>query len=256
MKLPLPTAQPLSDTDVARLLHRSTGVIGLLLAAADSDLFGVKSRTFRGADQQPGSVDDADRADEALIAKVIGTVGASFVWAADAAGLPGTARWTGWTPAQRRDWWINRVGAITTVGVAYPGVFGPLVKRLPVQTALGFGNQAILLCAVARAYGIDDRYRQTDLLAEVLCRRKMNSRALLTGEADDRSDKENDARVKDLWSGIEKSRAALGELERRPSSKQPWRLLTGLPLVGALAGYIGESDALRRASNAVVREIV
>ncbi|HEY9314194.1 hypothetical protein [Williamsia sp.] len=246
MKLPLPSPKPLSDKDVAGLLHRSTGVMNLVLDVVDSDPFGVKGRTFRGSDQQ------SDRADEALVAKVLGTVDGSLVWAADATGLPGTAKWAGWTPAQRRDWWIGRVGALTTVGVAYPGVFGPLVNRLPVQTVLGFGNQALLLCAVARAYGIDDRYRQTDLLAEVLCRRTVDARALLTGEPGDGTD----VLVSEMWSGIERSRAVLGDLERRPSSKQPWRMLTGLPLVGALAGYIGESDALRRASNAVVREVV
>jgi hypothetical protein len=250
MKIPLPSPKPLSDKDVAVLLHRSTGVTNLVLDVVDSDPFGVKGRTFRRSDQQ------SDPADEALVATVLGTVDDSLVWAADATGLPGTAKWTGWTPAQQRDWWIGRVGALTTVGVAYPGVFGPLVNRLPVQTVLGFGNQVLLLCAVARAYGIDDRYRQTDLLAEVLCRRTVNSRALLTGEPGDGTDAESDALVKEMWSGIERSRAVLGELERRPSSKQPWRMLTGLPLVGALAGYIGESDALRRASNAVVREVV
>ena len=251
MKLPLPPVKSLSDNDVARLLYPATGAIDLLLDAVDSDPLGIKGRTFDGARKH--SVES----DEALVAKVIGTIDGSLVWAADATGLPGTAKWSDWTPDQRREWWIGRVGALTTVGVAYPGVFGALVNRLPIQTVLGFGHQAILLCAVARAYGIDDRYRQTDLLAEVLCGRTLSSRTLLTGETEDRErSAKNDALVKQMWTGLEKSRAVLGELERRPSSKQPWRMLSGLPLIGAVASYIGETGALRRASDAVVREVV
>lgn len=251
MRIPLPPAKALSDNDVARMLYQATGVIDLLLDAVDSDPLGIKGRTFDSAGRQSGGADDA------LAAKVIGAIDGPLVWAADTTGLPGTAKWADWTPEQRRDWWIERVGAITTVGVAYPGVFGALVNRLPIQTVLGFGHQAILLCAVARAYGVDDRYRQTDLLAEVLCRRTLSSRTLLTGESEDSERRaENDALVKQMWTGIERSRAVLGELERRPSSKQPWRMLSGLPLVGAVASYIGETGALRRAADTVVREVV
>jgi hypothetical protein len=42
------------------------------------------------------------------------------------------------------------VGALDTVLVAFPGVFGVVADRLPIQDVLGFTNQAIVLCAVAR----------------------------------------------------------------------------------------------------------
>jgi hypothetical protein len=44
------------------------------------------------------------------------------------------------------------VGAPDTVLVALPGVFGVVADRLPMQDVLGFTNQAIGLCAVAREH--------------------------------------------------------------------------------------------------------
>ena len=53
---------------------------------------------------------------------------------------------------ERAQWWVNRVGSINTIGVAFPNVFGVWAQRLPVTTVLGFVNQAMVLVAVAREY--------------------------------------------------------------------------------------------------------
>lgn len=252
----LPSAKTLADPDVARLLYAMTGLIDPALGAAEHlDPFGIKGRTFTAGeelDTETGSSWDL----VATAAKVVGVVDDSLVWVSDTAGLPGTAKWESWSPDERRDWWIKRVGPISTLAVAYPGVFGVIADRLPLQTIIGFGQQAILLCAVARAYGVDDRYRQTDLLALVLCQRTIDSKTLLkTADAESKDATESSGLVHTAWNGIGKSRAIIGELARRPSSQQPWRILGTLPLVGAVADYVGETSALRRAADSVVRQL-
>ncbi len=247
-------ATMLADRDVARLLYAMTGLIDPGLGAVEHlDPLGVKRRTFRTEERS-----EADSSNDLLakVAKAFGAIDDLLIWAFDTAGLPGTAKWESWSPGERRDWWIKRVGPISTLAVAYPGVFGVVADRLPLQTVLGFAHQAILLCAVARAYGVEDRYRQTDLLARVLCKRTLDSKSLLaTAESTTTPVSGSSGLVHTAWSGVGKSRAVLGELARRPSSRQPWRLLGALPLVGAVADYIGESSALRRAADVAARQI-
>lgn len=252
----LPPAKMLADSDVAGLLYAMTGLIDPALGAVEHlDPFGIKGRTF-AAGKEPDTEIGSSWDLAATAAKAIGGIDDSLVWISDAAGLPGTAKWESWRPAERRDWWIKRVGPISTLAVAYPGVFGVIARRLPLQTIIGFGQQAILLCAVARAYGVDDRYRQTDLLALVLCKRTIDSKTLLAkGDAAAKDTRESSGLVQTAWSGIGRSRAIVGELARRPSSRQPWRMLGALPVVGAVADYVGESSALRRAADAVVRQM-
>ncbi|ETD30139.1 hypothetical protein [Williamsia sp. D3] len=246
MKLPLPPAKHLSDHEVARLLYTATELIDPALGAVEHlDPLGIKHRTFRGPEQQAISASEVPAEG---IAKLIAALDDSLVKVTDASGFPGTAKWESWTADQRRDWWVSRMGTVTTALVAYPGVFGVIANRLPIQVIAGFVQQAVVLCAVARAYGIDDRHAQTDLLAHVLCRRKLDSRALLrNGSAD-----EGHASV---WDRLATSRAIVGELGRRPSPRQPWRMLGALPVIGAVADFIGEHSALRRATDSAVEKI-
>jgi hypothetical protein len=146
--------------------------------------------------------------------------------------------------------------------VAYPGVFGVIANRLPIQVIAGFVQQAVVLCAVARAYGVDDRHAQTDLLAHVLCDRKIDSRALLGGASADRKNPTTDPDdnlaeklAHSVWNRLATSRAIVGELARRPSPRQPWRTLGAVPVIGAVAGFIGENSALRRAADSAVETI-
>ncbi|ORM35842.1 hypothetical protein [Williamsia sp. 1135] len=248
----LPPVQALTDRDVAKLLYTLTGVIDPALSAVEHlDPLGIKRRTFGTVEQQANQA----MSSEALVTKVLGAIDDSLIWASDSAGLPGTAKWAGWTAEERRDWWIKRVGPISTLAVAYPGVFGVIADRLPLQTVIGFAQQAVLLCAVARAYGVDDRHRHVDLLARVLLNRNLDSKTVLS-TPDTRKDEHSSTDLaRGAWNRIGKSRAILSELARRPSSRQPWRLLGALPLVGAAADYIGETGALRRAADNAVKNI-
>jgi hypothetical protein len=256
----MPPVKNLTDREVARLLYAATGVIDPVLGAVESvDPLHIKHRTFRGPGHQAMA---ASGSPVELASKLITALDDSLVWAADASGLPGTAKWESWTAEQRRDWWVGRVGPITTLAVAYPGVFGAIANRLPIQVVAGFVQQAALLCAVARAYGVDDRHDQTDLLAQVLCRRTLDSRALLGtsahGDSDAGADAERgfaDKLAHAAWTGLGTSRAIVGELSRRPSPRQPWRMLGALPVIGAVADYIGENSALRRAADSAVDAI-
>ena len=174
---------PLSDADVADALSRAVAVINPLLnVLSQADPIGLRRRTHRLLTPPRGLVGlvrrlrvghrraEAGRspstADRALNA------GAHLMNAAD---LPGTAAWERLSRDERIHWWVHRVGALNTVLVATPGAFGVLARVLPVSELAGFINHAIVLCAVAREYGVTDRREQVRLLAAVLCGRQLSA---------------------------------------------------------------------------------
>ena len=99
----------------------------------------------------------------------------ALAWMANTADVPGTAAWDDMDVDARINWWVRRVGALDTVVVAFPGVFGVVADTLPVQDLLGFSSQSIVLCAVAREHGVDDTAQQVRMLAAVLCDRDLGS---------------------------------------------------------------------------------
>lgn len=232
----LPTAV-LSDADIADVLSRAVRIINpVLTVLAESDPFGLKERTYElGAGEGV-----ADKALDALAC------------ALNTATTPGTKAWDMLDARGKAHWWVQRVGAVNTVFVAFPGVFGALAARLPVQDLLGFSNQAIVLVAIARELGIDDHREQVRLLAQVLCNRTLSDEALAA--ADDQAPESPRswspfALARTLWHLAGTLRAIGDELEKRPQPKRIFRYLGMLPVVGSLAGYIGEYGALRRAAS-------
>lgn len=235
----LPTAT-ITDADVAGVLHRAVGLINPLLdVLSRTDPLGLKGRT-----RHLGAADSAvDRTLDAL------------AWVLNTADVPGTQSWDEMDLDARINWWVRRVGALDTILVAFPGVFGFVADRLPVQDLLGFTNQAVVLCAVARECGVDDRRQQVRLLAEVMCGRR------LPADLADADDGEESARsepagtdrtpmglAKTLWQLAGVLRAITGELVRRPRPRCVFRYLGMLPAVGAVADYLGEYGALVRAA--------
>ncbi|AMU58551.1 hypothetical protein BKG58_21235 [Mycobacteroides abscessus subsp. abscessus] len=238
----LPTAV-LSDADIADALSRAVRVINpVLTVLAQSDPFGLKERTYElGAGE--GVVDKALDA---------------LACALNTAITPGTKAWDKLDTRGKTHWWVQRVGAVNTVFVAFPGIFGALAARLPVQDLLGFSNQAIVLVAIARELGIDDHREQVRLLAKVLCNRTLGDEALVG--ADDQAPETPRnwspfALARTLWHLAGILRAIGDELEKRPQPKPIFRYLGMLPAVGSVAGYIGEYGALRRAASAGERSI-
>ena len=247
---PASVQQTISDRDVARVLYAATGIVNPVLDVLENiDLLGLK-RATRSAD--PSSEDDS----------LLANVAHAIVWVTDQTGAPGTARWERWTVDQRTSWWVDRVGGLGTVVVAYPGVFGVLADRLPLQDLIGFAHQAIIICAVQRVHGVRDRHDQTDQLAALLCDRVVDSRRLLAAEDDDRLPARHGVHisspldlVRSVWSVVGLLRSITDVLAHRPQPKQPWRLLSKLPVVGAVADYVGERAALSRAADAATASL-
>jgi hypothetical protein len=240
--IPVPTAV-LDDADVSCALSRAVRVINPVVdVLSRADPFGLKGRSHHLGDSD-GSVDKALDA---------------LAWVLNTADVPGTQAWNDMSLDDRVTWWVRRVGAVDTVLVAFPGVFGMVADRLPIQDALGFANQAIVLCAVAREYGVTDYGQQVRLLGAVMCGRDLAADAYADADdaegAPETSSSPIDgtplAFLKPLWRVAGLVRATGDELVKRPRPRRIFRYLGMLPAVGAVADYFGEYGALVRAAKA------
>lgn len=253
----------LSDTQLLGILHRATGLVEPVLdVLAD----GAPFADDRGPHD---TAEDADSDGESLADKALDAAADSLVWATNAAAAPGTPKWQAMTVAERDDWWVTRVGSITNILVAYPGVLGVVADRLPIQDVLGFTQQTFVLCAIARVHGLDDRREQSRMIAEVLCGRTIDpfvvekdAAALDAAVPDDVRDAADEvdmrrpwsarAVVQRVWATAKLLRAVVGEIKHRPGPTRLWRALSKVPVVGAAADYVGERAALREAADAAV----
>lgn len=227
----------LSDADVADVLRRAVTVAGVILdLLAEADPLGLRRRTHDLRDSAgsgcPGRVLD-------LAARVL-----------DCADLPGTQSWDRKDRKARIHWWVRRVGALDTVLVAFPGVFGILAKRLPIQDVFGFANQTLVLCAVAREYGITDAPTQVRLLASVLCGREFDKSFAATDPEEAWPELSDRSLVGKLWHLAGILNAVGDELSKRPYPRTVFRYVGMLPWIGAVAAYLGEYGALVRAAAA------
>ncbi|ABK71850.1 hypothetical protein [Mycolicibacterium smegmatis] len=228
--IPMPHVD-VADEQVAAVLSRAVGPIGLILdAVADLDPLGLRRRTHY--------LGEGDG--------VVGTVLDRIACVLDCADIPGTRSWEGKDRAERIGWWVHGVGALDTVVVAFPGVFGVVADRLPLQDLLGFTNQALVLCAVAREYGVTDHDTQVRMLAAVLCGRDLAQ----TPQAQTEDESGDMSLVQRVWHLAGILNAIGDELGRRPHPRAPFRYLGMLPWVGAVADYLGEYGALVRAADA------
>jgi hypothetical protein len=181
--------------------------------------------------------------------------------------VPGTAAWAAMDVEQRTGWWINRVGRLTALVTAIPGIGGVLADRLPVQDALGASAQGLLLCAIAGEHGIDDIGERVQLLAWVLFNRDIDP-ALAAGK---QAEKTEDAETAELagefsesgrqgrkitlkasagmlWRMGRSLLAISGELEKRPRGRFYQRAFGMLPVVGMAGDYLAERSGLKRVS--------
>lgn len=225
----------MDDRRVASVLNRAVAIIDPVLdILATRDPVGLKGRTFRRPTDEDSKLDSALD----LLAKALNTT-----------DFPGTAAWEKLDSDARAQWWVNRVGALNTVAVAFPGVFGVLVNRLPLQDLLGFANQAIVLVAVARESGVTDRDTQVALLGSVLCARDLTSVSDATPVVTNNSSRGGPfALLRAMWDIANVLRDVAGELEKRPRSRGIYRVIGAVPLLGGIAGYLGERGALSRAA--------
>jgi len=273
--LPKPHAT-LSDADVADALSRAVAVIDPLLdLLAEADPIGLRKRTRRLLTTPRGLTQrirrfrlrrrrhDAGRGPS--VANRAMNAGAQLINAAD---LPGTAAWERMSREQRVHWWVHRVGALNTVLVASPGVFGWLTRVIPVGELAGFVNHAIVLCALAREYGVTDRSAQVRLLAEVLCGRQLPENYDATTPPEPTPLPETPPPgwrplksiasstpvviTRTVWQLAGILRATFDEVSKRPHPKKLYERLGSLPGFGLFAAYFGERGALIRAAQAGV----
>lgn len=214
-------ATELADSDVEDALGRAVAVINPLLDVLwGTDPLGLKRQTPPTA-----------------VSRVL-----------NAADIPGTLAWDDMSTDDRINWWVWRVGALNTVVVAVPGVLGVIGRRLPIQDLLGFANQAIVLCAVARELGVTDHRRQARMLASVLCGRDLSVVVHDPGDSPMHIPFTPKGIASAVWKLVGVLDAVGDELEKRPHPRAPFRYIAMLPAVGVVASYLGEIGALSRAA--------
>ncbi|MDL9938279.1 hypothetical protein QSJ18_16115 [Gordonia sp. ABSL1-1] len=226
----------LSDAKIATVLDNAVaGINPVLDALAERDPLGLKDHTFHEAADHTSRLERVQH----RAAKVFNVTD----W-------PGTEGWSKRSMHKRASWWVSRIGTVNTGAVAFPGVFGAWTKKLPVSSVLGFANQATVLVAIAREYGVTDRAAQVQLLAHVLCARDLDNPDVGAASGTAMPD-EPKARKKSMaaavWETAKTLRAIGDELDRRPMPRLPFRMLGWIPLIGAPATYVGERFALGRA---------
>lgn len=228
--LPGPTVT-ISDSDVEDALRRAVRIINPLLDILwGTDPLGLKQRDV---DPDAGPLDK---------------VADGLSWVLNAADVPGTRGWEDLDVDARIRWWVRRVGALNTVVVAFPGVLGAVARGLPIQDLLGFVNQAIVLCAVARELGVTDPDTQARMLAEVLCDRDLTDTEVSEPQEAEPISRTPLGIAKALWRLVGLFDAISDVLAKRPHPRTPFRYLAMLPAVGAVASYFGEGCALGRAA--------
>ena len=175
--------------------------------------------------------------------------GGAASWALDAVRWPGTRRWDRSSVDDRSDWWVDRIGAVTTVAVAFPGMFGVAARVVPLGAWLGYVDQALVIRAVAREHGVVSRGVGVVMLAQILFDRDVSE--IVAGvdrrEHDVDGDRGLAGRLWEIGSTLyEVSRS----LDSRPAPPRLLRWGAALPLVGGPLTYVGERMALRRAVDA------
>lgn len=223
----------------------------VLAGLREADPFGLRTRGVERADLD-GADHTAERSVRDKVLDFLATV-----------EVPGTSAWAAMDVPARSHWWVRRVGRFTTLVAAVPGLGGALVKRLPVSPAVGAAGQGLLLVAIAGEHGVHDEGELVVLLGKVMFRRD-----LVVTAPDAAADARADERAEELT----------GELEvpgKRPTLKRVagavWRLGRALfsvegelgkrhhgnllhegfgmlPVVGAVATYLGEWSGLKKAA--------
>ncbi|GAC57443.1 hypothetical protein GOHSU_19_00480 [Gordonia hirsuta DSM 44140 = NBRC 16056] len=227
----------LSDQQIVTVLDRTAAIADPILdILAYSDPLNVKPRTFgrRWWDVIPTWFGD-------LTATAL-----------DVADWPGTAAWEALSMNQKADWWVRRIGSVTSLGAAFPAVFGVWTKKVPAGTLLGSASQALIVLAIGREYGVVRRNEQIDMLGEVLFGRAVDGSAVKHAERQKLAGTDDDAsRLRAVLKGLWEIGTGLYGLDRalgaRPQSPSFLQHMAWLPVIGGPATYVGERVALRRA---------
>ncbi len=217
----------------------------------EADPFGLRARVVAG-----NGIGGADpKVEKGIRDRVLDMLAAVEV--------PGTAAWAAMGVPERTRWWVGRVGRLTTLVAAVPGLGGVLARRLPVSKVLGAAGQGLLLVAIAGEHGVRDEDQLVSLLGAVLFRRE-----LVVQGPDEAADAAADRRAAEItgdlaapdttptltrigravWRLGRALFAVENELDKRPHGNFLHEGLSMLPVVGALGKYLGEWSGLKRAA--------
>ncbi|GAA3064227.1 hypothetical protein [Actinokineospora globicatena] len=235
-------------------VRATTPVLGAL---RDADPLGLVRRVMGAREEHEAAIEMAK-------------VDPSVVKGLESVRVPGTAAWHTMTVAEREDWWVNRVGRVTVLMAAIPGIGGALADRLPIQDTLATAGQGLVLSAIAVEHGAEDSGTRVRLIAHVLFDRDIDP-LLASGEGDLLTDEEEDAATAEMTADLDESQRAHGKITPKAAAKSLWRLgrtllalgdeldkrpqgrfyhkaMGMLPVVGMAGDYLGERSALKRAA--------
>jgi hypothetical protein len=245
---------PISDADIAAVLRPFVRATRPLLGAlSDSDPFGLQARAQRATDGR------AARVKRTLRTRVADRIASTRA--------PGTAAWKQMDMHARSNWWVRRVGRVTSLVAAVPGFGGAVTSKLPVSSGLGAVAQGLVLCAIADEHDMHDEVDVVALLGAVMFRRDLCPPA--RAELSPASDAAVDARAAELTGGLENEKkptlkrlggalwrmgrallAVEGELGKRPRGGRLTRWISLIPVVGVAGKYLGEWSGLKKAEKA------
>ena len=243
---------PISDSGVAAVLRPFVRATRPLLGAlSDSDAFGLQARASRAADNA------APRIDRKLRERVVDRLASTHA--------PGTAAWAQMDMHARSQWWVRRVGRLTSLVAAVPGFGGAITSKLPVTSVLGAAAQGLVLCAIADEHDMHDEADVVALLGAVMFRRDLCPPA--RADLSPASDAAADARAAELTADLENDKkpalqrlggavwrlgrallAVEAELGKLPRGGRIARWVSLVPVVGVAGKYIGEWSGLKKAA--------
>jgi hypothetical protein len=246
---------PISDADVAAVLRPFVRATRPLLGAlSDSDPFGLQARA-----QQATNGAAPPRVERTLRVRLVDRLASTRA--------PGTAAWKQMDMHARSNWWVRRVGRVTSLVAAVPGFGGAVTSKLPVSSGLGAVAQGLVLCAIADEHDMHDEVDVVALLGAVMFRRDLCPPA--RAELSPASDAAVDARAAELTGGLENEKkptlkrlggalwrmgrallAVEGELGKRPRGGRLTRWISLIPVVGVAGKYLGEWSGLKKAEKA------
>jgi hypothetical protein len=248
-------AEPISDKQVVAVLRPFVAATAPVLdALREADPLGLRAK-MAAAEERGESLAELEQVEPTLRRRLIDGLAAVRV--------PGSAGWQRMDAEERTAWWIHRVGRITALITAVPGLGGALADRFPVQDAVGAAAQGLLLCAIAGEHGVTDKADRVRLLAWVLFDRDVD-RALAAGEQPEERRRIDEltedlpgkpggkmslkALAVTLWRLGRTLLAISDELEKRPQGRLIYRMFGVFPVIGAPADYLSERSALKKAA--------
>jgi hypothetical protein len=244
---------PISDDAVAAVLRPFVRATRPLLGAlSDADPFGWQAKARQAAEAAPS---------------VRRTLRRRVIERISLAAAPGTVAWAQMDEHARTNWWVRRVGRVTSLVAAVPGFGGAITSKLPVSLALGAVAQGLVLVAIADEHDMHDEVDVVALLGAVMFRRDLCPPART--ELSRASDAAIDARAAELTGGLENEKkptlhrvggalwrmgrallAVEDELGKRPRGGRITRWISLVPVVGVAGKYLGEWSGLKKAAKA------